>query len=279
MEKNNIIFIVIFIVLVYIIYRLPSMEQMSNVDKATEDKIREIYKIDTDAIRNLSNLAKDLTINNKLKVPGGLDLDGPFNIIPKGVIVAWNSKDAPAGWALCNGQNGTPDLRGRFIRMWNDVGFKQDHAWHGGATNSTVRINGVNPQDSLRSGSRGLNHGYIMKHHFNDMGGTDIYNLQVVEMPAHSHGMNAAGNHTHNLQHKNGGRRWNWQFMSPNAYFRGLDTGGKAGYDRRDDHQATINDMMALEAGNHTHAIHNTGNGWGHGVSNPYYVLTYIMKL
>jgi microcystin-dependent protein len=267
MEKNNIIFIIIFVVLVYIIYRLPSMEQMTNVDKATEDKIREIYKIDTDAIRNLSNLAKDLTVNNKLRVPGGLDLDGPFNIIPKGVIVAWNGKDTPTGWALCNGENGTPDLRGRFIRMWNDVGFKQDHGWHGGATNSTVRIQGVQPQDSLRSGSRGLNHGYIMKHHFNDMGGTDVYNLQVVEMPAHNHTGNGTtstnGEHTHTF----------------NARIRGNENGPNRWTLAHDNnHRWTTNPSGAH---NHTFSFttSNTGNGWGHGVSNPYYVLTYIMKL
>jgi microcystin-dependent protein len=25
-------------------------------------------------------------------------------------------EDIPEGWAICNGENGTPDLRGRFIR-------------------------------------------------------------------------------------------------------------------------------------------------------------------
>lgn len=37
-------------------------------------------------------------------------------ITPKGVIVMWSGQiqDIPAGWALCNGQNGTPDMRNRF---------------------------------------------------------------------------------------------------------------------------------------------------------------------
>ena len=36
--------------------------------------------------------------------------------IPPGSIVAWSKKDAiPDGWAVCNGENGTPDLRGRFL--------------------------------------------------------------------------------------------------------------------------------------------------------------------
>lgn len=38
-------------------------------------------------------------------------------VIPTGLICLWSGvADAlPAGWALCNGSNGTPDLRGRFL--------------------------------------------------------------------------------------------------------------------------------------------------------------------
>ena len=35
--------------------------------------------------------------------------------VPKGTIVAFNGTVAPAGWALCNGKNGTPDLKSKFI--------------------------------------------------------------------------------------------------------------------------------------------------------------------
>ena len=35
--------------------------------------------------------------------------------VPKGLIVAWNGTTPPSGWALCDGNNGTPDLSGRFI--------------------------------------------------------------------------------------------------------------------------------------------------------------------
>lgn len=37
--------------------------------------------------------------------------------VPRGIIAMWSgAADAvPAGWALCNGSNGTPDLRGRFV--------------------------------------------------------------------------------------------------------------------------------------------------------------------
>jgi microcystin-dependent protein len=185
MDKNNIIFIIIFVVLIYIIYRLPSVEKMTNIDKATEDKIREIYKIDTDAIRNLSNLAKDLTVNGKLTVPGGLDIKGKLdvnstlNFLPRGVIVAWTGTSPPTGWALCDGGNGTPDLRGRFI-----LGLG-----HGsGLTNRTI----------------------------NQRDGAETHTLTVTQIPAHNHTMNNAGNHNHD-------RNWNlaWGHTSGGSAHRG----------------------------------------------------------
>ena len=38
-------------------------------------------------------------------------------VVPIGIIVMWNSSAAsiPAGWQLCDGTNGTPNLRGQFI--------------------------------------------------------------------------------------------------------------------------------------------------------------------
>jgi len=40
-----------------------------------------------------------------------------YNPVPVGGIIMWSGSVAtiPTGWALCNGQNGTPDLRDRFI--------------------------------------------------------------------------------------------------------------------------------------------------------------------
>lgn len=38
-------------------------------------------------------------------------------IIPSGIVVMWSGtvNNIPTGWALCDGTNGTPDLRGRFV--------------------------------------------------------------------------------------------------------------------------------------------------------------------
>jgi hypothetical protein len=39
------------------------------------------------------------------------------DLIPRGTIIMWHgdSRTIPKGWAICNKQNGTPDLRDRFI--------------------------------------------------------------------------------------------------------------------------------------------------------------------
>ena len=62
-----------------------------------------------------------------------------LSVVPKGVIVMWSGydKDIPTGWALCNGQNGTPDLRYRFVMgaqdgRVNDEGYGVDERWRTG---------------------------------------------------------------------------------------------------------------------------------------------------
>ena len=57
--------------------------------------------------------------------------------VPAGLIAAWSgaASAVPAGWALCDGANGTPDLRGRFL-----VGAGGDYAPGdaGGAATETL---------------------------------------------------------------------------------------------------------------------------------------------
>lgn len=44
-------------------------------------------------------------------------VDGLNTAMPTGGIIMWSGAvvDIPAGWYLCNGSNGTPDLRGMFV--------------------------------------------------------------------------------------------------------------------------------------------------------------------
>jgi hypothetical protein len=41
---------------------------------------------------------------------------------PEGAIMAFYLADCPEGWTVADGENGTPDLRGRFIRGMDNMG-------------------------------------------------------------------------------------------------------------------------------------------------------------
>lgn len=58
--------------------------------------------------------------------------------IPSGCICIWSGSTPPEGWALCDGQNGTPDLRGRFV-----LGYSSTHSIStvGGSETVTLNVN------------------------------------------------------------------------------------------------------------------------------------------
>ena len=45
----------------------------------------------------------------------GIEWGGGGGGVPPGVICMWSGDGVPEGWWLCDGENSTPDLRGRFI--------------------------------------------------------------------------------------------------------------------------------------------------------------------
>lgn len=86
--------------------------------------------------------------------------------VPKGGIIMWSGSTVPAGWALCNGTNSTPDLRGRFI-----VGSGQ---------NQTPQSSDLNPTYTI-----------------GQKDGWNRVTLLPSQIPAHNHTMQSAGSHSH----------------------------------------------------------------------------------
>jgi microcystin-dependent protein len=84
---------------------------------------------------------------NKLQVNGNID------IFPPGIIAAWNGASPPTGWALCDGNNGTPNLTGKFI-----LGFGQGD----GLTNRNLGEQGGEVEHVLTVNELPLhNHAYV----------------------------------------------------------------------------------------------------------------------
>lgn len=131
--KHYIIIIIIF-AFIYLKYESScnkrTIEKLSNTDdkvaaaKATNDikaEINKIYKEDIEHIRNLARMSnrlqnkKGLILHENVIINGNLTLDGIFSHVQPGSIFAYNGTSIPPGWVICDGQNETPDLRGRFI--------------------------------------------------------------------------------------------------------------------------------------------------------------------
>lgn len=53
----------------------------------------------------------------------GINTASNFGLVPSGAILLWSGSVAsvPSGWYLCDGNNGTPDLRNRFVVGAGDI--------------------------------------------------------------------------------------------------------------------------------------------------------------
>jgi hypothetical protein len=179
---------------------------------------------------------------------------------PRGVIMAWagQANQVPAGWLLCNGSNGTPNLTDRFIM--GNTGNRT--VWEAGG--SFTASGGTDAQG-------GHSHG----------GASVAHVLSMEEMPYHQHGggTDATGDHNHTYQAPHIGSGW---YIAGGG---GTQISGEQVW-------AT----SASNIGNHSHNVvtdfrgsnyaHNHGINWdgnhGHNVSvtavPPYFSLCYIMR-
>ena len=95
----------------------------------------------------------EIIVNEIERLDGRIDSlsGGGIGGVPRGIITMWTGAiaDIPSGWALCDGSNGTPDLRDRFI-----VGAGGDYnvGNTGGANSVTLTVDQM-PSHSHSSGT------------------------------------------------------------------------------------------------------------------------------
>lgn len=168
------------------------------------------------------------------------------NPLPAGVIVMWSGSLAtiPAGWFLCDGANGTPNLRDRFV-----VGAGSTYAVGNAGGAATVTL----------SEAQIPNHNHVITATA-DSAGTHTHSISD---PGHAHAYNQA---------------------SGQAAESGTGFVGYSGFDSLSSttSAAAATGISITSAGAHTHTITatsaTTGGGQAHENRPPYYALAYIMK-
>ncbi len=111
MKRIHIIIVLLIILLLIITFHAQS-ENAGTVNSNSKN-------LSNEAVQNIASVYANTTGTatfNNVRVTGNIEIKGDADIKNfKGIIVMWSGLTIPSGWALCDGTNGTPDLRGRFI--------------------------------------------------------------------------------------------------------------------------------------------------------------------
>lgn len=234
------------------------------------------------------------------------------NVLPTGVIVMWGGavNSIPAGWALCNGSNGTPDLRDRFIV---GAGSTYNPGATGGATTQTLTTTNLPAHthtvtgtgSSSTTGSAG---GHT---HTATSAVTDNGHTHTLSDPGHSHGITDPS-HAHIMpgddqlgfaagvagwggqsvagfgydaisNGSGGGQLWRTSYSGTGVTFNSATTGA---YLSAASTGVTVATSMSTVA-DHTHSVNvsitgttsSSGSGAAFSILPTYYALCYIQKV
>ena len=221
------------------------------------------------------------------------DMPDLTNMIPSGVICMWSGESTaiPSGWHLCDGSNGTPDLRDRFIvgagstYKVKDTGGEashtlttnempsHNHGFTGTAHNHTGSLSNATATSAgshTHTASGGSSGGYVIV-------GPLLSGSAGSELPEIGSGRNLTASKVASL--------WNNDFaaVKDNEDYGRLDVQGSSGstisINSGGAHTHSVSGNVTVNSATAGGTVGSTGGGQAHENRPPYFALCFIMKL
>lgn len=201
-------------------------------------------------------------------------LDSIPSSIPKGIICMWSGAEAnlPKGWALCDGRNGTPDLRNRFI-LGSDF---LDAGTTGGRRELIIDKENLPPHSHKGE---------------TESSGSHVHSITILKAGEHAHILNVPNNITGDPKDATNtvnprrattdyDKEHRWYWRGTGAYGYTPVTNVSDSYKGIHSHQATCSDMDGSSP-EHKHKFETSevGSGKVIEIMPPYYKLAFIMKI
>lgn len=276
---------------IYILYKLHSsnsnkQENMENTQ--TVDEL--VSQNDLNNIKNYVDIIKTLETGNK-ELPTNLNILGELNMFTKGSIIIWQpgdylteeqiEKKVPNGWALCNGRNGTPDLRGRYIRMYSDNVDNKPVSWNDKLNTFDIAV----PSEFTKvlGENRESHKSLIGKHKFNETGGSDFYKMKNTNfLPKHEHNPRITNVHYLYKNHNESiyGKMLDNDIYS-NKIKRWSGSGHKNAYDTHCDMNNNFKPVKDFFENPSKHEVHQEPKGGNQAYfrNPPFVVMAFLIKI
>jgi microcystin-dependent protein len=123
MKCTQIVILSLIILCVFIVSTPESRYSPSPIVSAGRSLFNQVSGKVSAKVSSVNSDFKLLTVSTG---DGDIQALDPYKIMPVGSIILWHGvlSSIPVGWKLCDGQNGTPDLRDRFV-----IGAGATHEW------------------------------------------------------------------------------------------------------------------------------------------------------
>ena len=207
--------------------------------------------------------------------------------VPVGLISIWSgaSSSIPSGWTICNGQNGTPDLRNRFVLGAGDTYAVDATGGNESVTLSTSQM----PSHTHGDGNYGTNNTGNHSHGTGNYGtnntGNHSHNLSAKtdNTGAHTHGILYADSDSQDTPSTN--LRVSNQVQNPSTYSTTSSGGHSHNISGNTSNTGAHSHNVTGNSGNtgaHSHNVTgssgSSGSGSSFDIRPKYYALCYIMK-